>query len=57
MGVTLTDDDAVPAPAAFTAFNWTEYVVPFVKPVIVIGLVVSEGLNAVNVDPPFVEYS
>ena len=56
MGVTLTDEDAVPAPAAFTAFSWTEYVVPFVRPVIVTGLVVSVGLNAMNDAPPSVEY-
>ena len=49
-------DDAVPTPILFTAFSFTEYDVPFIKPLIVAGLVVTAGLNAVYVEPPFVEY-
>jgi hypothetical protein len=30
---------------------------PLVRPVIVTGEVVCDGLNAVHVEPPFVEYS
>jgi len=37
--ITLEDGDAVPAPVAFTARIATRYVVPFVRPVIVNGLV------------------
>ena len=55
-GVSVTVDDAVPAPILFTAFSFTEYEVPFIKPVIDTGLVVTAGLNAVYVEPLFVEY-
>ena len=54
-GVPLTALDSAPAPTLFTAFNFTEYEVPFVKPVITIGDVVDAGLKAVNEVPPFVE--
>ena len=54
-GVTLTELEATESPALFTAFIVTEYVVPFVKPEIVKGGVVDEGLNAVYVLPS-VEY-
>jgi hypothetical protein len=46
-GFTDTADEALPAPAAFTAFNLMLYVVPFVRPEIVTGLEVSAGENAV----------
>ena len=40
-GVPLLEFDAAPAPTLFTAFNFTEYDVPFVKPVITIGVAVN----------------
>ena len=40
-----------------TARITTWYSVPFVRPVIEMGLVVAAGLRAVNVAPPSVEYS
>jgi hypothetical protein len=54
-GVTLTELEATESPALFTAFIVTEYVVPFVKPEIVKGDVVDDGLSAVYV-LPLVEY-
>ena len=56
-GVPLSGPEPAPAPTMFTAFNFTEYEVPFVKPVITIGDVVDAGLKAVNEVPPFVETS
>lgn len=55
-GVTETDDEADPVPAALTALSKIVYVVPFVKPVIETGDVVCAGENAVYVEPLFVEY-
>jgi hypothetical protein len=49
--------DASPSPAKLTARSFTEYCVFDDKSVIVTGLVMTGGLNAVYVDPPFVEYS
>ena len=46
-GVTLTELEATESPALLTAFIVTEYVVPFVKPEIVKGDVVDDGLSAV----------
>jgi hypothetical protein len=54
-GVTLTELEATESPALFTAFIVTEYVVPFVKPEIVKGDVVDDGLSAVYALPS-VEY-
>jgi hypothetical protein len=54
-GVPLLEFDAAPAPTLFTAFNFTEYDVPFVKPVITIGVAVDAGTKAVNEFPPSVE--
>ena len=51
----ISTPDSAPAPTLFTAFNFTEYEVAFVKPVITIGDVVDAGLKAVNEVPPFVE--
>jgi len=56
-GAPLSGSEPAPAPTMFTAFNFTEYEVPFVKPVITIGDVVDAGLKAVNEVPPFVETS
>ena len=50
-GVTDTAPEAAPAPAAFTARNFTEYAVPFVKPSITTGEAVTAGENATH-DPP-----
>ena len=47
LGVTDAEVDAAPAPLTFTAFNVTLYVVPLVRPVMVTGLDVTGGLNAV----------
>ena len=57
MGVALTLAEAVPEPAALTARSPMAYVVPLVRPVIVTGLLVSAGANAVQVVPPSVLYS
>jgi hypothetical protein len=54
-GVTITKLEATESPALFTAFIVTEYGVPFVKPEIVKGDVVDEGLSAVSA-LPLVEY-
>jgi hypothetical protein len=54
-GVPPLEFDAAPAPTLFTAFNFTEYDVPFVKPVITIGVSVDAGTKAVNEFPPSVE--
>ena len=54
-GVPLLEFDAAPAPTLFTAFNFTEYDVPFVKPVITIGVAVDAATKAVNEFPPSVE--
>ena len=64
VGVADTDDDAVPSPIAFTAFNNIVYAVPFVKLVvpsvdnlvITTGLVVATGLRVVQFVPLLVEY-
>jgi len=56
-GVAETAFDAVPLPSELTARNFTEYEVPFVKPVIVNGLFVAPGERATQVVPPSVEYS
>ena len=47
--------DAVPEPAAFTARNNTEYVVPFVRPEIVTGDVVPAAASAQD-EPALIEY-
>jgi hypothetical protein len=49
-------DEAGLFPITLTALSITEYVEPFDSPVIVTGLEVTAGLNALNVDPPSVEY-
>jgi hypothetical protein len=46
-GVPLTVFDAAESPMAFTALIVTEYAVPFVRPVLVNGLVVDAGESAV----------
>ena len=51
-GVTLTAFDAVPALTPFRARNLTEYSVPFLSPVIVIGLTVEVGLTAFHAPDP-----
>jgi hypothetical protein len=56
-GVPDTADDAAPEPMAFTARITTWYAVPFVRPVIEIGLVVAAGVLEVHVVPLSVEYS
>ena len=56
-GVPFAPVEAVPLPTAFTARSFTVYVVPFVRPVIVIGLVVAAGFTAVHVVPLSLEYS
>ena len=56
-GVTLTEADTPLAPRVFTALSIIVYSVPFVKPVMVTGLVASAGFRAVKVCPLFVEYS
>jgi hypothetical protein len=43
-------------PALLTALRTIEYVDPLDSPVIVTGDAVTAGLNALNVDPPSVEY-
>jgi hypothetical protein len=54
----ITDraDEAGLFPTTLTALSITEYVEPLDRPVMVTGLVVTAGLNALNVDPPSVEY-
>jgi hypothetical protein len=56
-GVPVVVAEAVLVPDVATVFRATVYVVPFVKPLIVTGLVVCAGLNGVNVTPPSMEYS
>ena len=56
IGIAVIDPLEVPEPIAFTALNWKVYCVPFVKPEITIGDVLSTGLQLVNV-PPFIAYS
>ena len=54
-GVTEFDaDDESDAPAKFIAFKYMVYKVPFVKPVIINGLLVCAEL--VKVAPPSIEY-
>ena len=54
-GVTEFDaDDKSEDPAAFTASKYTVYKLPFVKPVIINGLLVCAEL--VKVVPPSIEY-
>jgi hypothetical protein len=55
VGVPLTAFDATESPMAFMALIVTEYAVPFVRPVMVNGLVVDAGERAVYVVPS-VEY-
>ncbi|CAB4912511.1 unannotated protein [freshwater metagenome] len=57
-GFTLTASDAapLPSPTPLMARRRTEYVVPFVSPVIVTGEAASPGLSAVH-KPPSSEYS
>jgi len=55
-GVPVTVADAALAPAIVTVFNFTEYVVPFVSPIMEIGDIESAGLRDANEVPPFVEY-
>ncbi len=55
-GVTDTDVEAVPSPAAFTAFNLIVYGVPFTRPVIVIGEDVAAGERVVQLTPSSIEY-
>jgi len=47
VGVSLTAFDAAESPTALTALIVTEYAVPFVRPVMVNGLVVDAGESAV----------
>ena len=53
--VTETDEDAVPLPAALTARNNTEYVVPLVRPLMVTGDVVPASASA-HEEPALIEY-
>ena len=55
-GVAETEFEEVPLPAELTALIKTEYEVPFVNPVTLIGDEVEVGLLVVQDDPPFVEY-
>ena len=56
-GVTVTALEAAPGPMLLTARSLTRYAVPLVRPVIVIGDVVEDGLRVVHVAPSSVEYS
>ena len=55
-GVTETPLDAVLSPTSLVSMILIEYVVPFVNPVIVSGLLVTAGEKAVHVEPPSIEY-
>lgn len=50
-GVTVTAADSALSPIALTARILIEWVVPFVRPVTVIGVTESAGLSAVYVPP------
>jgi hypothetical protein len=50
-GAPLTLFDATDSPSALTALRVTEYVVPLVRPVMVMGLVVAAGFTGVYVVP------
>ena len=52
-GVPFTADELVPGPTLFTALKITEYVVPFVSPVITNGELVPTDVNDV---PLLIEY-
>ena len=54
--IEITLAEAVPEPAALTARSPMAHVAPLVRPVIVTGLLVSAGANAVQVVPPSVLY-
>jgi hypothetical protein len=51
IGAAETAVDARLAPIALIAFRYTVYTVPFVRPVMVRGVVVCTGLNGINVTP------
>ena len=55
-GVEFTLAEAVPEPAALTARSPMAYLVPLVRPVITAGLLVSAGVNAVQLLPSSVVY-
>ena len=51
IGITETLSDTVLSPAAFTAFIWTVYVVPFIRLGIVMGLTVVAAAPVDPIDP------
>ena len=58
-GVTETELETAPNPAALTARTRTEYLVPFVRPEMVPVVLANpnwDGTNAVQVELPFNEY-
>ncbi len=55
-GTTGSALEAEPSPMEFMARILIEYEVPLVNPVIRTGLLVCAGLNAVQVEPPLLEY-
>ena len=56
-GFDNTASDATPLPFTFTARIRVEYTVPFVRPVMTSGDVVTGDTEGVHVVPPSVEYS
>jgi len=56
-GVTVTALEAAPGPMLLTARSLTRYAVPLVRPVMVIGDAVEDGLRVVHEVPLSVEYS
>lgn len=54
-GVPLAGEDGSPLPRALTIWIFSEYAVPFVRPVITSGLAVESDWRAVHVEPPSVD--